>query len=231
MNIDDEKLMAYCDGELPASERAQIEAALTEDEALRAKLAAHQALRARLSAAFDSALAEPVPPALLAATQKPRETKIVDLAQRRALTWSAREWGAMAASLAIGAVIGIGAMNATPPMIVARESGLSAHGALARALDAQLASDEAGHVRIGLSFRARDGAYCRTFDLTQSGVSGLACRNDRESWDIAMTAAGSGGEVRTAGAPNQIMAAVDAMIVGEPFDAAREKAARDAGWR
>jgi hypothetical protein len=236
MTIDDEKLMAYCDGELPAAEAAHIEAELAQDETLRAKLAAHLALRTRLSRAFDGALSEPVPTALLTAAQRPREGEIIDFAQARTrkgpkLEWSMREWAAVAASLAIGAVIGLGVMNAEAPMIVTAENGLAAHGALAHALDDQLASDSAGAVRIGVSFRAQNGGYCRTFALTLSGVTGLACRSDGETWDIAMTAASSGGEVRTAGSSEQIMNAVDGMIAGEPFDAAREKAARDADWR
>jgi hypothetical protein len=47
-----------------------------------------------------------------------------------------------------------------------------------------------------------------------------------------MTAAhGAQGEVRVAGASDALMATVDSMIEGEPFDAATEAQARDAGWR
>jgi hypothetical protein len=46
-----------------------------------------------------------------------------------------------------------------------------------------------------------------------------------------MTAQGGGGEVRMAGAPEAILAAVDAMIVGEPLDQAAEQQARARDWR
>lgn len=229
MSVDEETLMAFADGELSGDERAAVEAALAGDDALRARLAAHQRLRARLSAAFDGALTEPAPERLTAAVQAPR-AQIVDFAARRAMKWSAREWGAMAASLAAGLLIGVGVMNTQAPLIAASNGGLEARGALAHALTTQLASDEQGAVRIGLSFVSRQGAYCRTFTITRSDTSGLACR-DNDSWAIALTARGGGGEVRMAGAPEAILSAVDAMIVGEPLDQAAEQQARAREWR
>jgi hypothetical protein len=212
-------------------ERAQVKAALAEDASLREKLAARQKLRARLSAAFDSVLSEPVPERLTAAVTAARPANVVSLAERRAAKWSVREWGAMAASVAAGLLIGVGVMNTQAPLLAATDGGLVARGALAHALDTQLASDTAGAVRIGLSFRAEDGRYCRTFQLTRGATSGLACR-DAGAWDVAMTARStSGGEIRTAGASQEILDAVDDMIDGEPLDATAEAQARDAGWR
>ncbi len=231
--IDDIKLIAYADGELDAVERAEIERALADDAALRDRLEAHQGLRTRLSAAYDPVLDEPVPERLRAAAQRtePRQAEVVDLSARRASKWSAREWGAMAASLVGGLVIGWGAMNAQAPMLSVTGDGMSARGALARALDTQLAADEAGAVRIGVSFRAQDGSYCRTFELRQRQTAGLACR-DEQGWAVAMTAAQpEQGDVRMAGAPMEILSAVDAMIDGEPLDADAERAARDGDWR
>jgi hypothetical protein len=229
MSVDEETLVAFADGELSGDDAAAVEAALASDPALREKLAAHQSLRTQLSAAFDGALTEPVPARLSEAAQ-PRTAEVVNLADRRAIKWSAREWGAMAASIAAGLLIGVGVMNTQAPMMAAANGGLQARGALARALDTQLASDEPGKVRIGLSFASQDGSYCRTFSLTSSDTSGLACR-DGEAWTIAMTAQGGGGEVRMAGAPEAILAAVDAMIVGEPLDQAAEQQARARDWR
>jgi hypothetical protein len=232
MNVDDDKLMAFADGELSDAERAEIERALAEDHALREKLAAHRRLRARLSAAFDDALDEPVPARLRdAALGRTRSAQIVRLAERGAAKWSAREWGAMAASLAAGLVLGVGVMNARAPLIASTDDGLVARGALARALETQLAADAEGAVRIGLSFRARDGGYCRTFALTAGATSGLACRDDA-GWTVAMAVEEpTGGEVRMAGASERLLAAVEAMIDGAPLDAAAEARARDRGWR
>jgi hypothetical protein len=235
MSVDNDKLMAFADGELPPAERAEIEQALARDPALRERVAAHRRLRAHLAQAYDGALEEPVPQHLRDILEPPAtaapNAEIVQLAERRAAAWSMREWGAMAASLAAGLVLAFGVIGANPPMIAATSDGLAARGPLAVALERRLAAEEGGAVRIGVSFRAQDGAYCRTFDLTRNNVSGLACRGD-EGWRVDMTAAhAAGGEVRMAGAAPEILAAVEARIAGEPLDAAAEARARDAGWR
>ncbi|MGH6952115.1 MAG: anti-sigma factor family protein [Vitreimonas sp.] len=235
MSVDDDKLMAFADGELTPAERAEIEQALAQDPALRERVAAHRRLRADLAQAYAGALDEPVPQHLRDILQPPQQqaasAEIVQLAQRRAPNWSMREWGAMAASLAAGLVLAFGLIGANPPMIAATDNGLSARGPLAAALDRQLAADEGGAVRIGVSFRAQDGAYCRTFDLTRKNTSGLACRGDG-GWRVDMTAAHvAGGEVRMADSAPEILAAVDARIAGAPLDATAEARARDAGWR
>jgi len=202
MSVDDEKLMAFVDGELAGAEHAEIEAALEHDVGLRAKVEAHRAMRSRLSGAFDSALSEPVPEQLLAAATK-RGADVVNLAERRAFKWSAREFGAMAASVALGLVIGVGVMQAPPqPMLAPTSNGLVAGGALDRALNTQLASDQAGAVRIGVSFRDQEGDYCRTFDLTEGGASGLACR-ENSSWTIQLMSDSSAAAKSAKPAPHR----------------------------
>ncbi|MEZ5970922.1 MAG: hypothetical protein R3C31_03860 [Hyphomonadaceae bacterium] len=231
MSVDTEKLIAFADGELSGAEAAEVEAALAEDPALREQLESHRQLSARLSAAFDGALTEPVPRRLTEAAQTLRQAEVIDFASRRTAKWSFREYGAMAASIALGLVVGVGVLQPPAPMVATAASGLEAQGALSEALNTQLAADEAGAVRIGVSFRNHDGAYCRAFDLTQGGASGIACR-DNNRWSIPLLSGSStGGEVRTAGASTEVLNAVDAMIEGDPLDAAAERAARDADWR
>ncbi len=230
MPIDEDLLIAYVDGELDDQARARVDAALAEDASLRQRVEAHRRLRAKLSAAFDGALSEPPPERLTQAAAAPRTSAaVINLSERR-MRWSAREWGAMAASIAAGLVLGVGVMGQPAPLIAADDGALLARGALERALDAQLASDEAGLVRIGLSFRDEGGGYCRTFDLIDAQTSGLACRR-QEGWNVAMIAANPQSELRTASAPAAILDAVEARIVGAPFDAEAETQARAAGWR
>ncbi|HYD74212.1 MAG TPA: zf-HC2 domain-containing protein [Candidatus Binatia bacterium] len=235
MTIDAATLMAYADGELSAEERAEIERALAADPALRAQLETHQKMRVQLGGAYADILDDPVPERLLSAARgpTPQAAEVVDLSARREAKakWSVREWGAMAASLVGGLVIGLGAMNTQAPLITVTGDGMSARGTLERALDTQLASDEADAVRIGLSFRTEDGGYCRTFELTERGTSGIACR-DADGWDIPMTAAhGAQGDIRMAGASEAVLNVVATMIDGDPLDAEAEAAARDADWR
>jgi hypothetical protein len=233
--IDDATLMAYADGELTPDERADVERAVAGDAELRGRLEAHRRMRSLLSSAYTDVLDEPVPEQLQAVARgsAPRPAEVVDLSARREAKarWSVREWGAMAASLVGGLVLGLGAMNTQAPLIAVTADGLNARGALERALDTQLASDQAGAVRIGLSFREEDGDYCRTFELTERGTTGIACR-EAEGWNVAMTAAQDAqGDIRMAGASEAVLNVVATMIDGEPLDTEAETQARDAGWR
>jgi len=108
-----------------------------------------------------------------------------------------------------------------------------AQGELASALDRQVGGKDAGAVRVGVSFAARDGGYCRSFVMGTS--AGLACREGGQ-WRIpvmAETGAEAQGAYRQAGTelPPAVLDAIDARIAGKPLDAAGEEAARAQGWK
>src|SRR5262249_48956798 len=143
------------------------------------------------------------------------------------------EWAAMAASLVGGVLFGLGAMNAGDHrVIVADANGMAAHGALTQALENQLAANNAGAIRIGVSFRARDGSFCRTFSTDET--AGLACRV-ADAWRIAIAqeSARSSAQYQQAGSetPAAIRDAVAARISGDPLDAAGEARARAEHWQ
>lgn len=151
-------------------------------------------------------------------------------------------WGALAASLVVGVLAGslwLGGANDKTAGLVALEAGgrLVAQGELANALSAQLASTagqkgQNTRVQIGVSFAARGGGYCRSFQAGSS--AGLACR-DGDAWRIPVLreVAGDGAAYRQAGstAPAAVLEAIDERIEGYTLDAAAERAARDRGWR
>jgi hypothetical protein len=92
-------------------------------------------------------------------------------------------------------------------------------------------------VRIGLTFAAKDGAWCRTFAITQGAVaSGLACR-DAAGWRIEALerteAQADQDGYRMAGTdvPPALRAAIGARIAGEPLDGEHEQRALRDGWR
>jgi hypothetical protein len=220
----EERLAAYVDGELAGAERDAFERELAADPALQRDLARQKALRARLSAAFDPVLDEPVPLRLTLAAQAAN-------APRRA--WRPPQWAAMAACLALGVLVGRAALAPSAP-IVERGDALMARGALARALDRQLALD-GGPIRIGVTFRGADGRWCRTFESAPDKLAGLACR-EPAGWTARALAAWSPGPqtgFRTAASetPAAVLAAVDATLSGTPVDQAGERAARDSGWK
>ena len=107
-----------------------------------------------------------------------------------------------------------------------------AAAALDDALETQLASTPNGGVRIGLTFRNRSGAICRSF--VQTAATGLACR-DGERWQVRglFTAPeGQGGPYRmAAGMDPSLAMLIDSTMAGEPFSAAQERSAEARSWR
>lgn len=228
MRIDDELLMALADGELDEVTRARVERAVAEDPALKARLDVQQRLRARLAAHYAPAVGEDVPERLRAML----ETNVVSFAPARRARPMWQTFAALAATLVLGLALG---RTLTAPGPIGIERGtMVARGALADALETELASAQApdAATRIGVTFNGADGRLCRTFD--GAAASGLACRNEA-GWQLMMTAAGSGGrqnEFRQAGSGNPlVLQAAQEIMAGEPLDAAAERRARDSGWR
>lgn len=238
MSFSDETLMAYADDELDAATRAAVEAAIASDPELAQRVARQRTLRQRLRGAFDPVLAEPVPERLLA---RVRGAQVVRLERRGAPGWSWPQWGAMAASLGVGVLIGALLLRAPrgAPLVVAPGGQLEAGGLLASALTEQLASSQpaSAPVEIGVSFRARGGDYCRTFVLEgRRALAGLACHGNA-TWRVVALAQSeavspASGSYRTAATalPPAVARTLDALIVGEPLDASGEEAARARGW-
>jgi len=216
--IDETMVIAWVDGELAPAEAARVEQAIAADPAVRDLAEAHRAMRARFAAAFGAIADEPV--------ALPR-AEVVSLAAERAKQMR-RLWvpGAIAASLVVGLFIG---EVDRPVGVRDRADALALAPPLAHALDTQL-SGAAGPVRVALSFRAQDGAYCRSFSATH--LDGVACRTD-DGWTLRHAAPGSAqdGDYAQAGSDPARASAIAAMIAGEPLDAATERAARDRGWR
>lgn len=199
----------------------------SDEELLRAE-------RARMAAAFDDVLKEPVPGRFKALLAEPAPP-VVDLgaarARRRGMSnWAA--WGGMAATLVLGTLLGT---RLAPSDGDGLDRGrLVATGSIARALEHQLASTTDGPVAVQVSFKARDGRYCRSFSTAAS--AGLACREADGVWALQQVAAAtslpSGGLRQAASAlPPTVLAAMDAAMAGEALNAEQERAVRDAGWR
>lgn len=241
MTFDDEIVMAYVDGELEPQTRAELEAAMAGDPRLAQRVEVQRALRARLQRACAPLLDEPVPERLLSAARGGRAPATL-LPLRRARqpvrSWSWPQWSAIAASLVVGSLLGPLLLRSLAGPVTTRDGRLLAAGALAQALSQQLASTQPpdAAVRIGVSFRSRDGSYCRSFLLrAPSPLAGVACR-EPDAWRMqVLTAAAPGvapGEYRPAATamPAAVTQAVDALIAGEPLDAAAEAAARSRAW-
>lgn len=192
-----------------------------------------KAERRRMAAAFGDVLNEPVPDRLKALLAEPAPVaQVLDLGAVRArrygmASWAA--WGGMAATLVLGTLIG----TRLAPSGGDDAGRLVASGAVAKALDRQLASAPAGPVAVQISFKARDGRFCRSFSTTTA--AGLACREADGAWALqqvaAVAASGSGMRQAASSLPPSVLGAVDGLMAGEALNAEQEKAARDRGWR
>jgi anti-sigma factor RsiW len=253
MTISDETLMAFADGELDGEARAAVELALLENPQLEKRIAQHRALRQRVERAYTSELSGPIPERLLTAAKRPADISggnVVSIKEAReakargvpsaapAKAWL-RPAGAIAASVIIGFGLGYGSLRqASSPFTRSSEGEVVASGRLAQALSRQLAAEQSSNsaVKIGVSFLAKSGEYCRTFSLAGAvSPAGLACRHGPD-WRIQTmvrgTAAGT-TEYRTAGSgmPPAVLTAVEEQISGEPLDQAGESAARLQEWK
>ena len=239
MNISEQDLQAYVDGELPPDARARVEAAVAADPVLALQVERERDLRMRLRASFDAILDEPVPGHLQALLQpaiagQGPSANVVGLSARRTRPVWAVPVYALAASLLVVAASMWLRPGAAPVRM--QDDRMVATGQLANALDDDLASvpNSASPTTVGISFRAQDGRICRSF-AQRHALTGLACRSG-DHWTVEVLS-GSGeapqSEIRQAGSEvsPEVQAAIDARLQGEPFDAAQERAARDHGWR
>jgi len=245
VNPSDETLMAYVDGELTVAAREQVENALAADPEVARRVAAHQVLRGRLRATFDKVLEEPVPAQLVALVRtgvtEPARGQLVQfpVKQPRRRAWL--QWSSLAASFVLGALLWQFASRLyAPGPLSETHGGFVASGALARALSGQLSAEQnpAGTVQVGVSFRSRQGDYCRTFRLGGSLASaGLAC-HDQNDWKVQVLAHDEASSVATgqyrqatSSLPAAVVRAVDDLIAGDPLDSVAEAQARAGGWR
>lgn len=243
MKYDDETLMAYADGELDAAQRAQIDTAIAQDPDLALRLQEIRALRARMANAFSRVLpttARPEVAARTGARADPARGNVLKFPARSARApsppWRAREWIAMAASLLLGVLLSWRLLvPGNAGLVEAGEGGLVAGGELARALESQLASEQSGEERvlIGLTFKAHDGNYCRSFVLRVARTAGLACRVGSE-WQIPATDSSlvpeGGVQQANSALPPSILRIIEARMEGTALDAEGEKNARLGTW-
>jgi hypothetical protein len=251
MKFSDEILTAYADGELGEPARTQIERAIRLDPALAARVAQHKAMRSRVSHAFASIVNEAIPPrpqpgvgsgkvVHLNAVRAARQQQQQQQQARERPRWSWRQGVAIAAALVAGLAAGALGLRAFDDggriLAVSGTNGaLVAQGTLAGALSRQLASGgpSGSRVRIGASFLAKDGNYCRSFAV--GATAGLACM-DGGQWRVPVLEQASAGEPEsyrqaTTEIPNAVLGAIDQRIAGAALSADDERAARERGWK
>lgn len=228
----EDQIIAYVDGELGPLEALRFERAMEQDAALAAAVARHRRLRTLVTGHFAGIVDQPAPDRLRLVLDRDENVLSFPARPRPSL---ARPGGyaAIAATLVAGLVIGQLLPRAAPGPISERGGRIVADGALARSLDRQLASAQSPDAvyRIGISFRAADGRYCRSFEGALG--AGLGCRGG-DGWTLEQFVAGAPaalGDYRQASSPSaRILTAAQDMMAGDPLDAQAERGARDTGW-
>lgn len=240
MTFDDEMIMAYVDGECDAVTIKRIEKAMEADAALAEQVSKARVLRYKL-AAFYAPVAEEAVPDRLTAMLTSAATANVDHsftarkadqihAKRQGRGFGIVQWGAMAATLALGIAVGQYGLGGRSDSPFAQQGGaLIASGTLQHALDKQLASaqpDDSDY-RIGLTFRAKAGNICRSF--TGEAVSGIGCR-EGENWKMVNTLPGGAQSDYRQASSSTLNAIAAEMMTDAPVDAETERTLRDSGW-
>jgi anti-sigma factor RsiW len=265
-------VMAYVDGEMPPEDIALFEPRLALEPALADAVARERRLRASLQSAYAPVLDEPMPAGLLdllaipdaaakaapphlaaapaPAANEPLPAGANDAARAalpHARRWSWPQFGAMAASLVLGVLVGArlfvphpAAGGDTVALNVAPDGAITAQGALRDALEQDIAGtvlDPNAKVGVGLTFRDHARQYCRAFTL-DSASAGIACKQ-ADGWVVAHlehgrnAREGEQGGYRTAASPLSptLLQAIDALRDGDTLDAAGEAAAKAKGWK
>ena len=260
VELTDEILVAYVDGQLDAATSAEVEAALAHDPEAREAVRRFNVSGRLAHAVFNEALHQEVPGRLLKVFEdKPEPAPgIVDLAGRRVARqgFSVRGWALpLAASLALA--VGLGGGYAVWDRLGPRPGPVQIIGAipmdtpLHRVLETlpsgrTLAWEDPdrqarGEITALLTFRDRSGRYCREYQAfgtdaeNTRGAIGVACRGAGDTWshEISVAArATSEGVYQPAGLGH---AALDAYLTelmsDTPLDPSAERSALDAGWR
>jgi hypothetical protein len=147
----------------------------------------------------------------------------------------------LGSALAVGLILGLVLTGTADKsgLVASRNGKLVAQGELDETLSLRLASERlAGtDTRVGTSFLANDGRYCRTFTAQgkDGAMAGLACRTGDE-WQIAALGATTPSQPdvyqpAASALPSFIRQAMTDMLAGAPLDADGERRARDNGWQ
>lgn len=177
--IDDMKLMAFVDGELPEAEAEEIREMIANDPVLLSEVQKMEALQHSLKSAVDSTTDTPVPGNILAMLEDENDRRTPDRAAHFVLS----DWirpTAIAASIAAAFTLGL-YIQPSP----SDQMGLSNN--MITALNASLDGESRGDTVILESYLDQAGRFCRTFGLGQAGRNarqGLACRQQTGDWQL-----------------------------------------------
>jgi hypothetical protein len=257
LDITDELLVAYVDDELDDGQRAMVQSVLDSSPALCRRAEEMRLSRDLLREAFPLQPEASIPPSLDAAATRLAEACAGPSAHRAPAApvqparpvRNARKYAiAAAVVLSVTAAAGWlawrvgGGPNREPvTQLMQIGPGTALNGVLESAPSAQVINvpAEGAAVRAVLTFRAKDGRYCREFEILAGtgGSTGIACRDDGE-WraEVMLSAAAAPTDSNyyapAGGSDEPAVAEVaDHLMQGDPLSAQEEARLLASGWR
>lgn len=187
MQIDDETLMAFADGELDPDQSAKVQAAIDADPALQVRLRAFTETRAALKSAIapQSSLQDTdlIARIRAASVAPPRASAQPEPAPRlpKPANFNLRPFAtAIAAAMALAVVGGIWWQSGGPD-----QGGMAAAqvAALNELPSGEARETDGGTMTVIASYRAGDGALCREYETADGHATrvAVACR-EGEDW-------------------------------------------------
>jgi len=251
MNISDEQLSAYLDGELTLDLRDELERELRNNSELAQRLIQFQESDQIFKHAYQAISDKPVPQAILdllepkPARPEARSTTNLNLAK----LFDKAHWFPLAAAASLALAIGIGigfqlpAGDSTPALtagVLAEDNAVSDLLESGSGAETRLIRNQPRlSVTPVLTFRTAEGSYCREFTALSEdqGLRGLACREDAR-WTIHMLVPDPSvnpgdSNFRTASVAivESFEDYVDALIAEPPLDANTENSLITNRWQ
>lgn len=233
MTYSDEQLSAFLDAELAENEMEALRQALATDEALSDRLAELALVDTVVASAYATIDDRPVPEAVTTLLSPATSAdNVVALPVWQRLRQRLQPQYAIAASVALLAVFGLarlmpgagqGEWQTVAASLESSPSGIS------QPLGADIA------IKPRLTYKNRDGEYCRQFQLTRSNSTeeSIACRTDGE-WQrittLYLPAVTDDSTYSTASGGSGLDAILDESIADGPFDADTESNLINNAW-
>jgi hypothetical protein len=239
LELNDELLCAYMDGELEAEMRARVEQALIDDAGARVRLERMRVADERLKADIPLPALQP---------NDPLSARILDGTPMPSAARPSPRWGAVITALAagisgviVGFVLARSQQAPEAPVVATIPapslSGASSNTLLLAALDSGesgKAIEQAGRsAQIILTFESDDGRYCRAFRSHEASAAaeGVACRNGGQWEVVAWDGTVDPDEgFRAAGASELLDDVMDRLGGGAALEAADERALIERHW-
>jgi hypothetical protein len=239
LELNDELLCAYMDGELDAEMRARVEKALVDDAGARVRLERMRAADERLKADIPLAALQPNDPL----SARILDGKPVPRASRPSIRLGAAitALAAGVAGVIVGFVLARSQQVPEAPLAATLSapslSGASSNTLLLAALDSGesgKAIEQAGRsTQIILTFESDDGRYCRAFRSHEANAAaeGVACRSDGQWEVVAWDGTVDPDEgFRAAGASELLDDVMDRLGGGAALEAADVRALIERHW-